>query len=72
MMRRLNRMARGATQLGFVDILTVAILLGNSAVCRDLAIFSLQSAVRRADSSPRRRERLAPWLTRRAAAPASH
>jgi hypothetical protein len=27
-MRRLNRMARGATQLGFVDILTVAILLG--------------------------------------------
>ena len=28
MMRRLKRMARGATQLGFVDILTVAILLG--------------------------------------------
>ena len=28
MMRRLNRMARGATQLGFVDILTAAILLG--------------------------------------------
>ncbi len=27
-MRRFNRMARGATQLGFVDILTVAILLG--------------------------------------------
>jgi hypothetical protein len=27
-MRRLNRMARGATQLGFVDILTAAILLG--------------------------------------------
>jgi hypothetical protein len=26
-MRGLNRMARGATQLGFVDILTVAILL---------------------------------------------
>ncbi|MGB9382814.1 MAG: hypothetical protein WA571_06935 [Candidatus Binatus sp.] len=28
MMRRFNRMARGATQLGFVDMLTVAILLG--------------------------------------------
>ena len=28
MMRRFKRMARGATQLGFVDILTVAILLG--------------------------------------------
>ncbi len=27
-MRGLNRMARGATQLGFVDILTVAILIG--------------------------------------------
>ena len=27
-MRRFNRMARGATQLGFVDILTAAILLG--------------------------------------------
>ena len=27
-MRGLNRMARGATQLGFVDILTAAILLG--------------------------------------------
>ncbi len=27
-MRGLNRMARGATQLGFVDILTVAIVLG--------------------------------------------
>ncbi len=27
-MRRLNLMARGATQLGFADILTVAILLG--------------------------------------------
>ena len=27
-MRRFNRHARGATQLGFVDILTVAILLG--------------------------------------------
>jgi hypothetical protein len=27
-MRGLNRLARGATQLGFVDILTVAILLG--------------------------------------------
>ena len=27
-MRRFNRMARGATQLGFVDILTVAIVLG--------------------------------------------
>ncbi len=27
-MRGLNRLARGATQLGFVDILTAAILLG--------------------------------------------
>ncbi len=27
-MRRFNRMARGATQLGFVDLLTVAVLLG--------------------------------------------
>ena len=27
-MRGLNRRARGATQLGFVDILTAAILLG--------------------------------------------
>jgi multisubunit Na+/H+ antiporter MnhB subunit len=27
-MRRFNLMARGATQLGFVDILTAAILLG--------------------------------------------
>ena len=27
-MRRFHRHARGATQLGFVDILTVAILLG--------------------------------------------
>jgi hypothetical protein len=27
-MRRFNRTARGSTQLGFVDILTVAILLG--------------------------------------------
>jgi hypothetical protein len=27
-MRALKRMARGATQLGFVDILTAAILLG--------------------------------------------
>ena len=27
-MRGFNRMARGATQLGFVDILTAAILLG--------------------------------------------
>ena len=27
-MRGLNRLARGATQLGFVDILTVVILLG--------------------------------------------
>jgi len=27
-MRGFNRMARGATQLGFVDILTVAILIG--------------------------------------------
>ena len=27
-MRGLNRLARGATQLGFVDILTVAIVLG--------------------------------------------
>ena len=27
-MRRFNRMARGATQLSFVDILTAAILLG--------------------------------------------
>jgi multisubunit Na+/H+ antiporter MnhB subunit len=27
-MRGLNRLARGATQLGFMDILTAAILLG--------------------------------------------
>jgi len=27
-MRRFNLMARGATQLGFMDVLTVAILLG--------------------------------------------
>jgi hypothetical protein len=27
-MRAFNRMARGATQLGFVDILTAAVLLG--------------------------------------------
>ena len=27
-MRGFNRLARGATQLGFVDILTVAIVLG--------------------------------------------
>jgi hypothetical protein len=27
-MRGFNRMARGATQLGFVDILTAAVLLG--------------------------------------------
>lgn len=27
-MRRLNRLARGATHLGFVDILTAVILLG--------------------------------------------
>ncbi len=27
-MRRLNRRARGATQLGFLDILTAAIVLG--------------------------------------------
>jgi len=27
-MRGFNRLARGATQLGFMDILTVAILLG--------------------------------------------
>ena len=27
-MRVLNRLARGATQLGFVDVLTAAILLG--------------------------------------------
>jgi hypothetical protein len=26
-MRRFNRMARGATQLGFLDVLTVAVLL---------------------------------------------
>jgi len=27
-MRKFNRLARGATQLGFVDVITAAILLG--------------------------------------------
>ena len=62
-MRGLNRLARGATQLGFVDILTAAILLGILlyAATAQFSVYNRPPAA--ADCSRRRYQQVTPCPT---------